>query len=78
MTGWGTRPTISSMATLHHLLPEGVTVKVAAETLGISTDHMSRILNCKVEPSWKLAMEIHKHFPRIERWMLKPELWEQG
>ncbi len=63
------------MPRLHHLLPEGLTVKAAAEQLGITEWHMSDILCCRVEPSWKLAIKINQHFPLIEKWMLKPEVW---
>lgn len=66
------------MPTLHHLLPDGVNVKTAAETLGIHPEYLSQILNCREEPGWRLAVEINRHFPRIKKWMLKPELWVEG
>lgn len=66
------------MASLHHLLPPGVTVKVAAETLDVAPEYLSDILNLKREPGWRLAMAINRHFPMIEKWMLKPDLWQEG
>ena len=63
------------MANLTHLLPDGTVIARAAEELGITREHLSAILNGKSEPSWKLALRITERFPKIERWMLKPELW---
>lgn len=63
------------MATLTHLLPDGITIKDAAEDLGVTRQHLSAVLNLAESPSWRLAIAINKKFPAIERWMLKPELW---
>lgn len=60
---------------LHHLLPPGKTVKEAAEDLGIHRDYLSRILLQKVQPHWKLALEIEAMFPKIKRGMLLPGAW---
>ena len=60
---------------LHHLLPPGTVLKKVAEEMDLDHDHLYKIMNQKLEPSWQLALRLVERFPKIKRWMLKPSVW---